>query len=651
MSRSKLHFAYALSAASLLAVIAGCGNANSQGNGSANSTGTGGGGSKSGAIATAASVEFPEGDPSVSAEDGGPGFTGEGWTSAEPRPLGDPDAVKGGTMLAHVNDWPENLRVYGTGANTFLNSIVEGLCYESLLRLDTNTLDWVPSLASHWKISDDKMTMTFRIDPRAHWSDGKPVTTDDVLATYKLVMDPTLIAPMTREAVGQLNEPVAKSKYIFEITAKEKDWRNFMTIAGLVILPAHEVGGMAGGDYLKKYNYNATATSGAYVIHPKDLKRGESITLTRRSDYWGNDLPLNKGLNNIDRIRFVVVRDDSIALEKILKGELDFYPVYMARYWVEDFANSANVKKGHLVRQKVYTRYPKGIQGLAYNMRRAPLDDVRVRKAIAHLWDRPTMLSKFAFNEYDPLKSYFPGGDGENPNNEMVEYDPHRADELLNEAGWTERGPDGIRVKDNKRLSFVLTYSGQNFDRYLTTLQEAARRVGIEIKLNLTNHETQWKNVQERNFDIVSMAWGATLFPSPKSEYHGEMATQNGSNNLTGLANAEADRVIDAYNAEFDADRRNELLRELDGIVFNEHPYALAWTAPAERVVYWNKFGTPDNVLQKYADWRSVFQTWWVDPQKQQALQEARRSGKSIEPLPPLDVKPWESEAVATAQD
>ena len=607
---------------------------------------------KSGGIGNGSSIKIQnlEGDVSVSAEDGGPGFSGEGWTTAEPKPMGDPAAVKGGTLLTNMPSWPENLRVYGTGSNTFLNSIVGELCYEAMCQIDPNTLEFVPRLATHWKISDDQLKFTFRINPRAHWSDGTPVTTDDVIATYRLIADETLIDPMNREAiVNKMNEPVAKSKYVFEVECKQKDWRNFISISGMSILPAHEIQDLTGKDYLDKYNFRYTVTSGPYIVLPDDIKDNESLTLSRRSDYWAADEPRNEGLYNIDKMRFVVIRDQRLGFDKACKGELDFAVVYTAKWWVEDLPELEAIEKGHLIRQKVFTKFPQGIQGLAFNMRKPPLDDVRVRKAIAHLYDRKTMLEKFAYNEYDRLKSYYPGGDAENPDNQLVEFDPQETARLLAEAGWKERGPDGILLKDGQRLSLTLSYRTQGLEKYFTSLQQDCKRAGLEIKLSLSTPETQWKNTQERNFEIVSMAWGAILFPSPKQSYHTMMADEEGSNNITGLKNAEADKIIEEYDQEFDLKKRTELLRKLDAVIFNEHPYSLAWYLPCERILYWDKFGTPETVLPKYADWRAVFSTWWVDPSKEQTLKAARKNGTIITPIPPVEIRPWSANADQTA--
>lgn len=596
---------------------------------------------KDGSDANTSNVEFPEGDPDVSAEDGGAGFTGEGWETAESEPIGDPRAVKGGAMLSHILTWPDNLRMYGTKANTQFNYLVRDMMYESLLSLDPRNLNFRQGLASHWKISDDKMTFTFRINPKAHWSDGKPVVADDVIATYRLINDDTLVDPMSKASICEkMEEPVAKSKYIVEVKCKSKDWRNFITMAGMILLPAHEVGDLTGEQYLKQYNFKYTAVTGPYIVNDEDIKTDESITITRRKDYWAKDDPGNVGLFNIDKIRFLVIRDNRLAFEKALKGELDFYAVYTAKWWVEDLGENDALKKGHLIRQKVYTKYPKGFQGPAFNMRRPPLDDVRIRKAIAHLYDRKTMIKKFAYDEYLPLKSYYPSSDAENHDNELIEYDPQTAAKLLDEAGWKERGADGIRLKDGKRLSITMIYRSQFFEKYLTVLKEACEQAGVEINLQLMDPQAAWANMQDRKFEMISAAWGAILFPNPRTNYFSTLSDEKGSNNIPGYESEEIDNIIVEYEKEFDYEKRVELLRSLDAELYKIHGYMLDWYSPSERIMYWNRFGTPETVLLKFHEWDDAFALWWIDPEKDKALKAAKKSGENLE-APEEEIKPW----------
>jgi microcin C transport system substrate-binding protein len=109
------------------------------------------------------------------------------------------------------------------------------------------------------------------------------------------------------------------------------------------------------------------------------------------------------------------------------------------------------------------------------------------------------------------------------------------------------------------------------------------------------------------------------------------------------------DKLIAQYDEEFDLPKRTEILKKIDGLIYNEHPYVMAWGISCERVIYWNKFGTPDSVFRKYDDWRGAFSSWWVDPQKDKQLKQARKSGESITPIPPVEVRPWDEKS-ETAQ-
>jgi ABC-type transport system substrate-binding protein len=176
-------------------------------------------------------------DPSVPAEQGGKGFKGEGWeTNTKFGLQGDPRAIKGGMLRDYWPDFPGTLRIFGPEANSEFNYSATILLYESLLGVDPNTLEYLPGLATHWQVSEDKMTFRFRINPNARFADGMPVTSDDVVATYDLLMDPTLQAPMEKLTFEKLERPVAESKYIVRVKAKELNWRNFMYFAGSMMI-------------------------------------------------------------------------------------------------------------------------------------------------------------------------------------------------------------------------------------------------------------------------------------------------------------------------------------------------------------------------------------------------------------------------------
>src|SRR5438093_6482914 len=186
-------------------------------------------------------------DTAVTAEQGGKGFKGEGWeTNTHFALQGDPHALKGGVLRDHLEDYPGTLRIFGPESNSQFNYGTTSMLYDSLLGVDPNTLEYIPALATHWQTSADKMIFRFRINPNARFSDGMPVTADDVVATWNFIMDPPLQAPSERLTFGKFDPPVAESKYIVRVKAKELNWRNFLYFSGMAILPAHVLKTMNG---------------------------------------------------------------------------------------------------------------------------------------------------------------------------------------------------------------------------------------------------------------------------------------------------------------------------------------------------------------------------------------------------------------------
>ena len=456
-------------------------------------------------------------DPEVLAEDGGAGFTGEGWTTNTDFDfIGDPRAVKGGTLRMRAYDFPGTLRAYGMGpeSNTRLNLTITPLVYESLLGTHPTTLEDLPGLATHWQISEDRMTFRFRIDPNARFSDGEAVTADDVVATWDFMMDTTLQAPSLTLTFGKLERPVAESQYIVSVRAKQLNWRNFLYFSGMSIFPEHMLRDIDGTTYVREYNFKMLPGSGPYIVNEADIDKGQSVTIRRRDDYWAQDHRANVGLGNFDEIQNIVVRDDNLSFEMFKRGDLDFFYFLRSARWVEE-TDYENMQRGINLKRKVFNGNPNGIQGLAFNTRRPPFDDIRVRKALTHLQNRELMIEKLFYNEYRPQNSYYAGGIYEHPDNPENLYDPALAVELLAEAGWDARDSQGRLVRDGTPLQVELLYSNQQSETHLTVYQEDLRRVGVSLNLRLVTPETLFKLVMERAFDLVSLAWGRPAVSEP----------------------------------------------------------------------------------------------------------------------------------------
>ena len=306
----------------------------------------GGGGEKK--TETVPQVNSTEGaDPSVSAELGGKGFeeiaSKLGYqtytiTPEEEIYFGDPKAIKGGSINYIHGLFPRTMRVHGQNASQVLNSrTIDHLCYQTLLGLHPVSLDFIPKLASHWKISEDKMQFWFRIDPEARWSDGRRVTSEDVVATWFLRMDETILDPSQQVMYGKFEEPVAESMYIVSVVASDSQWRNFQQFSGMSILPAYYVDQVDGSEYLEKYQFSFMPNTGPYILKNEDVINQESYKVTRRDDFWAKDHLQNRYRFNFDAISWFVIKDNStLPFEKLKKGEFDFFDVLRSARWVED---------------------------------------------------------------------------------------------------------------------------------------------------------------------------------------------------------------------------------------------------------------------------------------------------------------------------
>ena len=563
-------------------------------------------------------------DTKVPPEFGGPGFKGIGWDcNSEGELYGSPDAVKGGTIKFPMPGPVTSFRFMGKGSATRFHNIMSGLLYESLLSLHPNSMEWIPSLASHWQILRDHRTFRFRINSKARWADGKPVTTKDVIASWAFNLDPGLADPYTNQLCRKFKKPIAESPYILHVTARELNWQLFLFFASMQIYPAHVLEKLDGKTYMKRYEDEVMPGTGPYSLQIVDK---DHIRFIRRPDYWAKNERLNQGVNNFDCIEMIAeTRDKERSFADFRQSKFDVYAVYVSRQWVKE-TDFPEIKRGLIQKRKIFNKAPQGFYGLAFNMRKPPLDDIRMRKALVYLFNRQKLIKQYYFNEYTPLDSYYPGSVYADPKNPIYRYDESKAAKLLAEAGW-KKNDGGWLAKDGKILE--VTFLGHpsmavTFKHY----QEDLRKAGIKLKMDLRKQGIS-ATIMSHNFEIAYQGWTQSMFPDLESAWSSSLADKLNTFNICGVKLAKIDRICEVYRRMFMQRQRVEAIREIDHLLMNHNPYALMWGKNYERILYWNKFGHTPGYITKTGDYWSILHLWWIDKGKKGRLQQALKD-KSI---------------------
>ncbi|MBU2488930.1 MAG: extracellular solute-binding protein [Proteobacteria bacterium] len=553
-------------------------------------------------------------------------FPGPGYVE-KANPFSSPHATVGGEMSVFIGPSPKSLNYYlenSTVANT-----VFSMMYETLLSMDPITLDYVPSLAGSWSVSQDKTTFTFYMDPGAKWSDGKPVTAADVKWTFDAIMDPKNLTGVHKVSLARFESPEILDERTIRFKATEIHWKNLLALGSFHILPRHAYEKL---DF-NKINFEFPVISGPYRMG--ELMEGMYLTLLRRDDYWDRKSPGSQHVGNFSVIRLKFFEERENAFEAFKKGQVDLFPVYTARLWVNE-TTGEKFEKNWIVRQKVQNREPVGFQGFAMNMRRFPFDDVRVRKAMALLVDREKMNATIMYNQYFLHRSFYedlytPEHPCPNP---LTPFDKKEARGLLAEAGFAVNPATGILEKDGKAFTFRFLERSASSERFLSIFREDLKDVGIEMLIDRKDWAAWAKDMDEYNFEMTWAAWGAGLFKDPEGMWNSQEASRPGGSNITGFSDPRVDALIEKQKTIFDVAARHAIVREIDQIIFGEYPYALLWNIDYTRLLYWNKFGTPETVLSMYGREDDAYGLWWYDPDSAADLADAMEAGGPLPPKP-----------------
>lgn len=554
----------------------------------------------------------------------------------------DPQAQKGGTLRTFDLSFPLTLRTVGPDSNDSFRSSLLGNQTE-LTYLHPNTRRPIPGVATHWAYGKDQKTVYYKLHPKAVWSDGVPVTSMDFAFALEFFLSKHIVAPWYNEYFKEkIEKVVVYDDHTFAIVGKERRSHLDMHL-DYEFRPRPRHFHTLNADWVRDNSWKIEPNTGPYQI--TKIEKGKEIVFERKKDWWGRDLRYNKNRYNVDRIVVTVIRDLNIAYEHFKKGLLDGFPITMPQFWHEK-ATGELYDKGFIHKLWFYTDRPLPLYGMWMNQDVALFKDKNVRLGLQHSMNVEKVLKTVLRGDYERLNTDEGYGPMTNTSIKARPFDLKAADEYFSKAGWAQRGPDGIRIKDGQRLSIPVTCGYPTHLDRLVVLKEEAKKAGVELTIQLLDPSAAFKTHLEKKHTLAYSAWAAQTKPEYWGQYHSKNAHKPQTNNFSNSDDPQLDRLIDAYRSEFNENTQAELSRKIQQFIFNEAATILLWKAPYYRIAYWRWLRWPTPNGTKISDdpvsyWVNEGSAWdglyWIDDTLKQETEQALKAGKTFAPVIVVD--------------
>ena len=508
------------------------------------------------------------------------------WESNDTDPVyADPEAKRGGTFRDFMSSFPLTLRKYGPDSNGGFAAYVRETNLP-LLSTHPVTRNPIPMLANQWAFGADNKTLYFRINPKARWSDGQPVTADDWVFTLKMMRSKEINDPWYNNYYStQISEVTKFDDHTLAITSgTEKSREDLLEALPFTPEPSHAIKLTA--NWVKEYNWKVLPVTGPYQIG--ELKKGKSVTFDRVKDWWGNDERYFQHRFNPDRIEIKVLRDQNIAWQHFLRGELDTFPLVMPNWW-HDKSKPAEFEKGYIERLWFYNQTPQPPMGLYLNTADPLLSNLDVRLGIQHALALDKMIATLLRGDYQRLNTYG-SGQGEFTNTDLKArpFDPALAREFFAKAGFTKTGPDGILRNDKDQpLSLSITYTTAEHAQRLTLLREEAKKAGLNLELNLMDASAGFKSMLEKKHQSAWMAWSGGRYPAYWEHFHRVNANKPQTNNIMNIDDDRISALVEQYDKAFDFGKKADLSRQIQQRLYELASFVPAYQVPYTRAGAW----------------------------------------------------------------
>jgi microcin C transport system substrate-binding protein len=585
----------------------------------------------------------------------------------------NPDAPKGGTLNQIATGSFDSFNpfiVRGTPA-AGLAAFGGGLLYDTLMQQSVaEPSTSYPLIADAFKYPDDYSSATYRINPKATFQDGTPITAQDVVWSFETLKQ---YSQMYNRYYANVTEAVAISDREVEFRFDQKGNRELPHILGdLAVLPKHWWEGTdAKGNKrdISQPTLEPPLGSGPYRI--ASFKPGSEIIWERVKDYWAAGEPVNIGRNNWDRERFTYFQDDNAAWQAFTKGGYeDFRPENRSQRWATGYTFPA-VEAGDVIRKEFPQTAGEPMQGFVLNTRRQLFQDRRVREAFTWAFDFETMNRTLFYDSYTRTDSYFEGGElassGLPTGKELAILEPYRdklppevfdkefklpvygtpqstrenlgqAAKLLKEAGWArppapsfwQRVQSWFGLATLPDPNVLVNAAGQPFrveflgndptdERIMKPFVDNLRLLGIAASIRIVDSNQYINRYRTFDFDVVTAVLMQSQSPGNEQRdfFSSAAADQLDSRNLAGIKDPIVDKLVDKV---IFAENREDLVaatHALDRVLLWGYYIVPHWHLSKVWMAYWNKFGIPE----KQPSYIGVdVQSWWIDPEREAAL-------------------------------
>jgi len=560
-----------------------------------------------------------------------------------------PDAPVGGS-----------LSMIGTAGRVTFNSfnpfIIKGdpaqrmeYLFDSLMTRAYDEPDAVYGLVAHAaELAPDRSAVTFYMRPYAKFADDSPVTAEDVVFSFEALRSDG--SPIYAAQLRDVVKAEALDKHTVRFTFSSPGQRRLpLNVAQLPILSKA---------YYEDRPFNESTLepplgSGPYEI--ADYKQGRFVTLKRREDYWGWDLPVNQGRHNFGELRYEYFRDRTAELEALKAGVFDLREEFTSKSWATEY-DIPQVRSGQMKLVSLPEGRPSGAQGFFINTRRDKFADRRVRLALDYAFDFEWTNENLFYGFYTRTASYFENSDlkaeGAPNEAELKLLEPYRdklpksvfetaytppqsdgsgrdrrmlrtASRLLREAGWEIRGGKRVNAQTGEPLTIEFLIFSPTFERVIGPYVRNLEALGIDASIRRVDPSQYQERMKSFDFDITTQRFVLSQTPGPelRNFFGSQSAEAKGSFNLAGVSSPVIDALIEKVLAAGSRDEMRTAARALDRVLRAGHYWVPQWYKTTHHIAFWDKFSWPET-KPRYD--RGVVETWWYDKDKAARLDAAR---------------------------